>query len=253
MTPQYILRKSLCRLPHCFSAHVPGEGYVNRWDTKRVAQVKDELGLHESTPLSIVADRLCETEGREKEGYLLADYLRQYRERALSKIDNLEWANEYSEPGYTNPKKGILFANWNPFPSCIDGILERYGYDVQWSDEWATCSDCGNAVRTNPDGYYWTPYYDEKGIERGELVCLGCHKPEQEEQEEPEPETWDRPSYDDYTTNDYLNFYQGGKLVVTVDEGEEWEDKIREHMEQEQYWPNVYHVNERGTVDLLTV
>jgi hypothetical protein len=63
MTPQYILRKSLCRPAHCFSAHVPGRGYVNRGDGgKELAQRHAaSVGLDPEAPPAIVADRLDET------------------------------------------------------------------------------------------------------------------------------------------------------------------------------------------------
>ena len=29
---------------------------------------------------------------------------------------NIEWCSHYGEPGYTDPPRGILFANWNNIP-----------------------------------------------------------------------------------------------------------------------------------------
>lgn len=77
MTPQYILKKSLCRPAFCAD-----EGAVER-------------------------------------------------RRALDQIEGLEWAEGYSEPGYENSKKGVLFANWNYFSNDVAHILERYGYAVE--------------------------------------------------------------------------------------------------------------------------
>lgn len=138
MTPQYILRKSLCRPAHCYSAHVPGQGYVNRGD-------------HEHTK---------------------ADYDRQRARSAESAIDNLHYANGYAEPGYTDPAKSVLFANWNIFPRGIESVLERAGYAIEWEDEWTTCNDCGKAVRTSGDSYHWQPYYVL--FNECEIVCLDC-------------------------------------------------------------------------------
>jgi hypothetical protein len=140
MTPQFILRKSLCRPAHCFSAHVPGQGYVND-------------GSHVN---------------------LRAEYDRQRRQRAESEIGNLQFAPKYAESGYTDPVKGILFADWNVFPRNIDDILAKMGYDCEWSDEWTTCGDCGAAVRTQPDCWFWTPSYI---INDGEVICQECSKP----------------------------------------------------------------------------
>lgn len=138
MTPQYILKKSLCRAAHCYSAHVPGQGYVNHGE------------MAESRP----------------------GYDRQRRQTAESEIDNMQWAPDYAEPGYHSPAKGVLFADWNVFPARIDDTLARAGYDVQWSDEWSICDDCGRAVRTSSDCYGWQPYYVM--IDDCSIVCLDC-------------------------------------------------------------------------------
>lgn len=140
MSPQYILRKSLCRAAHCFSAHVPGQGYVNRGD-------------------------LAETR---------AEYDRQRRRSAEQEIENLGFAAGYAEPGYSDPERGVLFANWNVFSNDVCNVLERAGFAIEWSDEWSTCEDCGKAVRTSPNGWDWHPHYREDGIENGSFVCLDC-------------------------------------------------------------------------------
>src|SRR5262249_11080147 len=116
MTPEYILRKSLCRAAHC-------------------------------------ADNAT------------------HEERARH-IEYMEWAAEYAEPGYDQPEKGILFANWNYFPRGVDSILERYGYQIEWSDEWSTCGDCGKAFRTQPDSYGWQPSYF--WASDCEMLCKDC-------------------------------------------------------------------------------
>lgn len=66
-----------------------------------------------------------------------------------SEIDDLQWVSEYAEPGYTQPQKGILFANWNYFHCGIDTLLENYGFAIEWNDEWSTCEECNRAVRTS--------------------------------------------------------------------------------------------------------
>jgi hypothetical protein len=115
VTPEYILRKSLCRPPSCGP----------------------------------------------------------YDERSrISEIEGISWAHEYGEPGYTNPEKGILFANWNKFSREVTDILERAGYELEWSDEWSTCSDCGKALRTSPDSYGWQPSYFI--LHDCEFLCVDC-------------------------------------------------------------------------------
>lgn len=125
--------------PHCFTAHVPGRGYVN--------------------------------DGSNTLGFDRADYLRQLERAAQSEIENLGFADHYSEPGYSDPEKGIVWVNWNCLPRGLDRILERAGYAVEWSDEWSTCDDCGGAVRTQPDSYSWECSYVETD---GAIVCHKC-------------------------------------------------------------------------------
>ena len=104
---------------------------------------------------------------------------------------NIDSARGYAEPGYDDPERGILFANWNnetrrgtdaerkagdywptvsTFRSRFADLLERAGYDTQWSDEWVIC-DCGRAVRVEPDGWDWTPSYV---IADGGFACHEC-------------------------------------------------------------------------------
>jgi hypothetical protein len=142
LSAEYILKaavKSLSqgkRRPHCFRAHVIGKGYVNDG--------------------SAAFDR--------------ADYLRQAVSAAQSEVDNMGYANDY----YDNPPKGILFANWNNLPKGLDTILERAGFEVEWSDEWTTCEDCQRAFRTSPDSYCWKPSgkFVEEDINAD--LCLAC-------------------------------------------------------------------------------
>jgi hypothetical protein len=100
-------------------------------------------------------------------------------------------AQEYAEPGYTQPAEGkcILFGNWNKrdtynretqkcepvpdgdAPKRFSAIAEHLGYILEWSDEWTCCDNCYRAIRTNADSYSWTPYFvmDDNGIQ-----CAEC-------------------------------------------------------------------------------
>ena len=64
-----------------------------------------------------------------------------------------EFANTYGEPGYTDPEKGIIFANWNSIPDGLQKWLEGLGFELEWSDEWVVIND--KAYRTNPDSHHW--------------------------------------------------------------------------------------------------
>lgn len=101
---------------------------------------------------------------------------------AQSEVDNMGFAEGYAEPGYDDPPKGVLFADWNRLPRGLDHILERAGYAVEWSDEWSTCESCNRAVRTSPNSYSWRRsfviYHD------CEIICESCAKENIDEYEE---------------------------------------------------------------------
>jgi len=112
----------------------------------------------------------------------------------LESLDTVGYdvAEEYGEPGYSLPEggKGIIFSNWNTIrergqkedgtwgltgkeddtPERVGKLLERLGWDTEWSDEWTTC-DCGKAVRTSPDSYSWLPSFV---LGNGEILCKDC-------------------------------------------------------------------------------
>lgn len=100
----------------------------------------------------------------------LHSLLSSYRE-GLSEIENMGWASEYAEPGYTC-KRGILFADWNRFTNRAFTILEGMGYEGEWRDEWALCGDCGGALRTSPDCYSYQNSWVL--LHECEIVCLNC-------------------------------------------------------------------------------
>lgn len=72
---------------------------------------------------------------------------------------HFDYANEYGEPGYSNPEAGILVANWNDVPRGLADCLESAGFELEWQDEWdVSCESCpAKAWRTSPDSYGWTP------------------------------------------------------------------------------------------------
>ena len=94
--------------------------------------------------------------------------------KLLERLPNATSAPAYAEPGYT-ATKGILFDDWNDVPTKLQDFLESSGFELEWSDEWTTCCDCGKAIRTSPDGYSWKPHYV---LGEGDVVCLDCLDPE---------------------------------------------------------------------------
>ncbi len=96
-----------------------------------------------------------------------------YLRHATCEIESLNFASSYGEPGYDDPRSGILFANWNYFSKKAVDILERAGYAIEWSDEWAQDYETSKAYRTSPDSYSWQPYYwqmDDGEIVGGDLI-----------------------------------------------------------------------------------
>jgi len=102
-------------------------------------------------------------------------------------IYEVQHASDYAEPGYSCEEKGVLFANWNvsqrwdtennkwitldDFLSSLSEVVEAAGYEIEWSDEWTTCGECGLAVRTRGDSYSWRGFYH---IIDCEVTCGEC-------------------------------------------------------------------------------
>jgi hypothetical protein len=89
-----------------------------------------------------------------------------------SEIENMLFSDEYAEPGYGDAGKGILFANWNMFCREAVDLLGELGYQIEWSDEWTCCSECGKALRISPDSYRWQPSYFL--VNECEELCIEC-------------------------------------------------------------------------------
>lgn len=118
------------------------------------------------------------------------------KENRFNKIDYLQWfqvwcekrnldfyyVEKMAEPGYDQPEKGVILANWNNVPHHIAKGLELRGFDTQWMDEWIVVPNesegCNEAYRSSPDSYSWTPSYAV--TDGGELLGLN------EAQENPE-------------------------------------------------------------------
>lgn len=97
----------------------------------------------------------------------------------------------YAEPGYTEPASGVIcLGNYNNIshweektrqsvndddtPGRVAGLLEKLGIELEWSDEWLTCEDCGKLVRCQPNSYQWQrSYWDSEGCG---CYCVECVK-----------------------------------------------------------------------------
>lgn len=138
MTPEYILRKSLCRLPHCAGPYELRDTPLKDWPAN-----------------AYVA----------------------YIQSAESQLEAIQYANGYSEPGYDQPKHGVLLGNWNYFSPKATDLLEKMGYAIEWEDEWETCDSCYKCFRISPDCYFWQPsgYVGSNGS-----YCYECNPLDEE-------------------------------------------------------------------------
>lgn len=84
----------------------------------------------------------------------------------------------YAEPGYSTDKAIIIVGNFNPDsfdnPGDFGRTCDLLGKvaELEWSDEWATCGECGKLVRVQADSYCWTRAYHI--FNECEIVCHNC-------------------------------------------------------------------------------
>ena len=94
----------------------------------------------------------------------------------------------YASPRYGSADATIVLGNWNTkryaregdapltkdetMPARLARVLERAGAEVEWLDEWTSCSECYRAIRTEPDSYGWKPEYAWLGD--CDIVCSAC-------------------------------------------------------------------------------
>lgn len=113
--------------------------------------------------------------------------------RVLNRLEEIELhANGYAEPGYKNPESGIIaLGNWNSVktwdakgqettaedntPCELGDMLVEKGVELEWSDEWTACEDCGKLCRRTGDSYHWKRCYWEDEDSCG-VTCVHCIK-----------------------------------------------------------------------------
>jgi hypothetical protein len=61
------------------------------------------------------------------------------------------------------------------------------------------------------------------------------------------------PEEGDIVTEDHVNFYQDGKRVLRVRDGDDWQDAVRQYMEADRFWPNVWWISDHGNPYLLSI
>jgi hypothetical protein len=108
---------------------------------------------------------------------------------------DLDWFSAYADPR-EDSGKGILTANWNHFPRSaardshrteegrkaqdfnwgkgkrFGDVLERMGYQLEWSDQTDRCSHCDGCIHTDAQFYGDTSHYAVLG--ECDVVCEAC-------------------------------------------------------------------------------
>jgi hypothetical protein len=109
-----------------------------------------------------------------------------------NRIDSITTAQKYAEPGYEQPKAGVIFfGDWNKVkgweqgkgyvaelpdgnvPKRLMRALEKVGVECEWYDEWTMCDDCGAAMRSQPDSHWWKPTAIVN-LDKGSCLCPEC-------------------------------------------------------------------------------
>lgn len=101
------------------------------------------------TPLKTLWDAIKGTRGHARRSAVIKFF---YENPELFGHD-IDFAPVYGEPGYTDPKAGILFANWNYTERDLGDYLEKLGFECEWCDEWTVVNQ--KAYRISPDSYGW--------------------------------------------------------------------------------------------------
>jgi hypothetical protein len=57
----------------------------------------------------------------------------------------------------------------------------------------------------------------------------------------------------DYTSEDHCNWYQYSKLVVSIAPEDDHIAALRQHMTDNQFWPNAWFLSDHGSLHLLTL
>lgn len=113
--------------------------------------------------------------------------------KKCSRMEEVRLYPGYAEDGYDDPASGVIATgNWNTItkynevtrkfdvvddtPAKLAQKLEKLGVELEWSDEWTDCMECGKLIRTSPNSYGWQPSYSY--VEGEGYICLGCLKPE---------------------------------------------------------------------------
>ena len=104
---------------------------------------------------------------------------------------DLDWYEKYANSPTEQPKAGILVADWNHFPKMaanawprtteseaaqafnwgkgrkFQRILEKMGYELEWSDDGSRCDHCNGWISRND-------HFQDKAYVKGDTLCRAC-------------------------------------------------------------------------------
>ena len=114
--------------------------------------ILEQLQKEGAENLQELKDTIAELEGKL---WLIED--EQKTEKLLNKLceEGASYCGQYGEAGYSNPKKFIIFHNWNNVEQKIQDYFEAIGCELEWGDEWVIDYDHDKAYRTSPNSYSW--------------------------------------------------------------------------------------------------
>ena len=99
---------------------------------------------------------------KNKEPLTMSDFKDMELDEVAVKLEELDvvstMCHEYGEPGYNNPKKEILFGDWNYVDNDVVEALEDDGYALEWDDEWGISVD-NTAFRVVSSEIGWMPSF----------------------------------------------------------------------------------------------
>lgn len=91
-------------------------------------------------------------------------------------------------------------------------------------------------------------------VEIAESMLSDYEEEQEDTEDESEDDTPSEPEEGDYTSSDYKNWYQYNKRVlVTPEGGEDYKVIIKNHMERNNFYPNVWIISDHGNAHLITL
>lgn len=140
-----------------------------------------EIDTATKTRLDLVGD-LIERELGERwgDGYIVTDVIVGYAEPGYGSLslegDEIVVLGDWNNKRWINSTligPQIPLTDEESLPSRLaDMLSEIDGVEIEWLDEWCSCSECNRAVRSQPNSYSWQPYYAM--LNECEPVCADC-------------------------------------------------------------------------------